>query len=82
MPRLTVITADRADPRPLRILGVGSRDLDTLLAAALVRTVVAGGLAKIRLWGDCWPADFGRRTASVSHQRADMSRSDLATARS
>jgi hypothetical protein len=89
---VTVITADRADPRPLRILGVRPRDLDTLVAAPLagpclqaiairtdlyacdervrrlVRTVVAGGRAEIRLWGDCWPADFGERTAPVSHQ--------------
>jgi hypothetical protein len=89
---VTVITADWADPRPLRILGVRSRDLDTLLAAPLagpclkaialrtdlydadervrrmVRTVVAVGRAEIRLWGDCWPADFGNRAAPISHQ--------------
>jgi hypothetical protein len=28
---VTVITADQGDPRPLRILGVRSRDLDTIL---------------------------------------------------
>jgi hypothetical protein len=89
---VTVITAEQGDPRPLRILGVRARDLDTLLAAPLagpclqavalrtdlydsdervrrmVRTVVAAGRAEIRLWGDCWPADFGLRAAPVSYQ--------------
>ncbi|MGH3251073.1 MAG: hypothetical protein ACRDOI_33360 [Trebonia sp.] len=88
---VTVITADRADPLPLRILGVRSRDLNILLAAPLagpclhaiglrtdlydadervrrmVRTIVAVGRAEIRLWGDCWPADLGQRSAPVSH---------------
>jgi hypothetical protein len=88
---VTVITADRADPLPLRILGVRSRDLNILLAAPLagpclraiglrtdlydadervrrmVRTIVAVGRAEIRLWGDCWPADLGKRSAPVSH---------------
>lgn len=89
---VTVITADGGDSRPLRILGVRSRDLDILLALPLagpclkaialrtdlydtdervrrmVQAAVAVGRADIRLWGDCWPADFGSRSAPVSHQ--------------
>lgn len=53
---VTVITADRGDPRPLRILGVRFCDLETLLAT-LTSRVLGSCLAAVAVRTDLYRAD-------------------------